>query len=144
MHCDPAYDRRDHPNWRENRSVSDVKLFKLRDLDLTPNERGIVTVPVVNRRHSTAMGAGIGVFENCSIEWTVTYDEVLFIKDGNFTLRVGGKAYRAGPGDILWIPKDTPLVYEAGERVVFFYAVHPLDMSPSTSKTIEFPTTPPE
>jgi ethanolamine utilization protein EutQ len=101
-------------------------------------------VPVVNRRVSTGMGAGIGVFENCAIEWTVTYDEVLFIKEGNFTLRVAGKAYRAGPGDILWIPKDTPLVYEAGERVVFFYAVYPVDKSPSTSKTIEFPTTAPE
>lgn len=124
--------------------MSDVKLFRQRDLDLTPNDQGIVTAPVVNRRYSTGMGAGIGVFENCRIEWTVTYDEVLFIKDGRFTLRVGGKAYRAGPGDILWIPKDTPLVYEAAERVVFFYAVYPVDKSPSTSKTIEFPATEPE
>jgi ethanolamine utilization protein EutQ (cupin superfamily) len=125
-------------------SVSDVKLFRARDLDLTPDDKGIVTAPVVNRRFSTGLGAGIGVFENCAIEWTVTYDEVLFIKDGTFTLRVGGNAYRAGPGDILWIPKDTPLVYEAKERVVFFYAVYPADKSPSTSKTIEFPTTAPE
>ncbi len=124
--------------------MSDVKLFKRLDLDLTPDAKGIVTAPVVNRRISTGLGAGIGVFENCAIEWTVTYDEVLFIQDGNFTLRVGGKAYRAGPGDILWIPKDTPLVYEAGERVVFFYAVYPVDKSPSTSKTIEFPTTAPD
>jgi ethanolamine utilization protein EutQ len=121
-----------------------VKLFRAGDLDLTPGKDGIVTVPVVNRRYSTAMGAGIGVFENCHIEWTVTYDEVLFIKDGNFTLRVGDKAYRAGPGDILWIPKDTPLVYEASERVTFFYSVHPVDKSPSTSLTTEFPTSPAE
>jgi len=129
---------------QEKDSVSDVKLFRARDLDLTPDDKGIVTAPVVNRRVSTGLGAGIGVFENCAIEWTVTYDEVLFIKDGNFTLRIDGKAYRAGPGDILWIPKDTPLVYEARERVVFFYAVYPADKSPSTSKTIEFPTTAPE
>jgi ethanolamine utilization protein EutQ len=82
-------------------TMSDIKLFRMRDLDLTPNAEGIVTAPVVNRRYSTGMGAGIGVFENCAIEWTVTYDEVLFIKDGDFTLRAGGKAYRAGPGDIL-------------------------------------------
>jgi ethanolamine utilization protein EutQ len=124
--------------------VTDVKLFRARDLDLTPNTQGIVTAPVVNRRISAGLGAGIGIFENCAIEWTVTYDEVLFIKDGNFTLRVGGKTYRAGPGDILWIPKDTPLVYEANERVVFFYAVYPADKSPSTSKTIEFPVAAPE
>lgn len=123
--------------------MSDVKLFKARDLDLTPNADGIVTAPVVNRRHSTGMGAGIGVFENCHIEWTVTYDEVLFINDGNFTLRVGDKIYRAGPGDMLWIPKDTALVYEASERVTFFYAVYPVDKSPSTSTTTDFPESPP-
>lgn len=124
--------------------MSDVKLFRMADLNLKPNDDGIVTAPVVNRRYSTGLGAGIGVFEKCEIEWTVTYDEVLFIKEGKFTLQVGDKTYRAGPGDILWIPKDTPLVYEAGERVVFFYAVYPADKSPSTSKTIEFPTTAPE
>ena len=54
----------------------DVKLFRACDLDLTPDAKGIVTAPVVNRRISTGLGAGIGVFENCDIEWTVTYDEV--------------------------------------------------------------------
>ena len=122
--------------------MSDVKLFKVRDLDLTPRD-GQAVLPVVNRSYSRELGAGIGVFESCSIEWTVSYDEVLFIKDGNFTLRVGDKAYRAGPGDILWIPKDTRLVYEAKERVTFFYAVHPVGGSPSTSKEIAFPTTGP-
>ncbi|MGH6934157.1 MAG: AraC family ligand binding domain-containing protein, partial [Dongiaceae bacterium] len=72
------------------------------------------------------------------------YDEVLFIKNGEFTLRVGDKAYHAGPGDILWIPQDTPLVYEARGRVTFFYAVCPVAGSPSTSKTTVYPTTPPE
>ena len=123
--------------------MGDVKLFRQRDLDLAPNKDGIVTAPVVNRGFSAAMGAGIGVFEQCHIEWTVTYDEVLFIKDGNFTLRVGDKAYHAGPGDILWIPRDTPLVYEARDKVTFFYAVCPVEKSPSTSMTTAYPTTPP-
>jgi ethanolamine utilization protein EutQ len=124
--------------------MTDVKLFRQRDLDLTPGQDGIVTVPVVNHGYSAAMGAGIGVFRECRIEWTVTYDEVLFIKDGNFTLRVGDKVYRAGPGDMLWIPKDTALVYEADAPVTFFYAVCPVDKSPSTSKTTAYPTSPPE
>ncbi len=120
--------------------MNDVKLFRMADLNLKPNDDGIVTAPVVNRRYSTGLGAGIGVFEKCEIEWTVTYDEVLFIKEGKFTLQVGDKTYRAGPGDILWIPKDTPLVYEARGKVVFFYAVWPVDKSPSTSQTTEYPT----
>ena len=122
--------------------MSDVKHFRMSDLDLTPNEDG-PTVPVVNAGYSRGLGAGIGVFENISMPWTVAYDEVLFIKDGRLTLRVGGKAFLAGPGDILWIPKDTPVIYEAKERVTFFYAVHPVGASPSTSETRAYPTTAP-
>jgi ethanolamine utilization protein EutQ (cupin superfamily) len=122
--------------------MTDVKLFKIADLDLTPTEDG-PTVPVVNAGYSKELGAGIGVFENCSVPWTVTYDEVLFIKEGDFTLRVGDKAFHAGPGDILWIPKNTALIYEAKGRVTFFYAVHPVGSSPSTSQSASYPTSPP-
>jgi len=122
--------------------MADVKHFKIADLDLTPTEDG-PTVPVVNAGYSKELGAGIGVFENCSVPWTVTYDEVLFIKEGNFTLRVGDKVFHAGPGDILWIAKNTALIYEAKGRVTFFYAVHPVGLSPSTSQTTAYPSAPP-
>ena len=119
--------------------MADVKLFRKADLDLTPKD-GEAVVGVVNTSFSDTMGAGIGAFEDCAIEWTVTYDEILFITEGTLTLRVGEKAYEAGPGDILWIPKGTSLVYEAKERVTFFYAVHPVHKSPSTDKPLTYPT----
>ena len=123
--------------------MADVKLFRKADQDFTLNDAGAGVLALVNAGFSDAMGAGIGVFEDCAIEWTVTYDELLFIHEGNFTLRVGDAAYHAGPGDTLWIPKDTPLVYEAKEKVTFFYAVHPAGASPSASKTTAYPTAPP-
>jgi hypothetical protein len=51
--------------------------------------------------------------------------------------------FHAGPGDILWIPKNTALIYEAKGRVTFFYEVHPVGLSPSTSQTTPYPTSPP-
>ncbi len=119
--------------------MAGVKLFRKADQDLTPNERGGAVRGLINPTISDAMGGGIGTFEDCANAWTVTYDEVLFIMEGELTLRVGDNAYRAGPGDVLWIPKDTALVYEAGEKVTFFYAVCPVDKSPSTSKPIDYP-----
>ena len=116
-----------------------VKLFKRADQDFTPSD-GAAVLGLVNSSYSGALGAGIGTFEDCSIEWTVSYDEVLFIMAGQFILRVGDDTWRAGPGDVLWIPKDTAVVYEAGEKVTFFYAVCPVDESPSTSKPIAYPS----
>ena len=119
-----------------------VKLFRKADQDFTPSDGG-AALGLVNTSYSEALGAGIGTFEDCAMEWTVTYDEVLFITEGELTLRVGGDAYRAGPGDVLLIPKDTALVYEAGEKVTYFYAVCPVEKSPSTNQPIDYPTAPP-
>ena len=123
--------------------MADVKLFRQQDQKFDI-EYGAAVLALVNAGNSPAMGAGIGVFEDCRIEWTVTYDEVLFIHDGKFRLRVGGAVYHAGPGDVLWIPANTPLVYEADAPVTFFYAVYPASKSPSASQKRDYPTAPPQ
>lgn len=123
--------------------MAGVKLFHKADQDLKPNERGVVVQGLVNVAFSERLGAGIGVFENCAVEWTVTYDEVLFILEGKFCLRVGEDVYHSGPGDTLWIPSGKSLVYEADAPVTFFYAVSPVELSPSTGKASAHPTAPP-
>jgi len=75
---------------------------------------------------SRSMGAGIATFDACSIEWTVLYDEVIVVLEGRFRLRLGADIVEGGPGDVIWIPENTPLRYE-GERAVVFYALHPVD-----------------
>ena len=83
------------------------------------------TIGLVNVSFSDKLGAGIGVFEDCSIPWHITYDEVINILEGQFKLQVGDKIYEAGPGDVLWVPRNTDIVYIAQERVTFFYSVLP-------------------
>lgn len=118
-----------------------VKLFRKADQDLAPGENGAAVRGLVNTAFSPRMGAGIGVFENCAMEWTVTYDEVLFILDGQFRLQTREGTYRAGPGDTLWIPEGTWVVYEADAPVTFFYAVCPVSGSPTTSVAQAYPET---
>ena len=117
--------------------MSETKLFRKDDLDLEP-VNGMKTIGLVNVSFSEELGAGIGVFEDCSIPWHITYDEVIYILDGQFTLRVGDKVFEGGPGDVLWVPRNTRIVYEAQERVTFFYAVLPAGKAPSTAKRIDY------
>ncbi len=112
--------------------MAEVKLFRKSDQDLVPNASGAAVQGLVNTSFSTRLGAGIGVFENCEMEWTVTYDEVLFILDGEFQLKTKDGTFHAGPGDTLWIPEGTWLIYIAAAPVTFFYAVAPVDGSPTT------------
>lgn len=78
---------------------------------------------------SHSMGAGIAMFDGCSIEWTVLYDEVIVVLEGTFRLRIGEKAEQtieASPGDVIWLPENTPLRYE-GDGAKVFYALYPVD-----------------
>ncbi len=81
-------------------------------------------IGVATSRH---MGAGIEVLENVTIDWTVTYDEVLFIHSGLLTVEWEGVRYDCVPGDIVWLPEGTSLRYIAEGRAEYFYALYPVD-----------------
>jgi ethanolamine utilization protein EutQ len=123
--------------------MAGVKLFRKADQDLTPGPSGAAVQGLVNTSFSPRLGAGIGVFRECAMEWTVTYDEVLFILEGEFQLKTHEGTFHAGPGDTLWIPEGTWLVYIAHQPVTFFYALAPPDRSPSTQIAVAHPTAAP-
>lgn len=84
---------------------------------------------LIGPEQSKTMGAGIAVFDGCSVEWTLLYDEAVVVLEGTFRLRYGPgykKVLEAGPGDVVWLPDKTPLKYE-GEGAKIFYTVYPVD-----------------
>ena len=81
---------------------------------------------LVGPEMSKTMGAGIATFDGCSIEWTVLYDEVVVVLEGTFRLVVGSETYSCAPGDVIWIPENTPLKYE-GDKAKVFYTLYPVD-----------------
>ena len=125
--------------------MSTGRLFKRGDQDFTPKEgRTAAVLAMVNAGNSTTMGGGLGVFRaGTDVDWTVTYDEFLFIHEGEIQLKIRDQIYDAGPGDTLWIPADTPLSYIAERDVWFFFSVYPAVNSPSASQAIDYPEAPP-
>ena len=83
---------------------------------------------------SKTMGVGIARFDNCSIAWTVLYDEVIVTLEGNFRLRVGDEVFSTSPGDVLWVPRNTELAYE-GDGATVFYALDPVDWKTRATKS---------
>ena len=63
--------------------------------------------------------------ENIAYDWTVTYDEVLYVLEGELRVTVGDEAFDCEPGDFLWLPKGTALNYAADSRAVALFAVAP-------------------
>lgn len=106
--------------------------FKADDITFTPfgGPPGTARIArLVTDEVSKTMGAGIAIFDGCSIEWTVLYDEAIVVLEGTFRLRLGkgySQVIEAKPGDVIWIPEGTPLKYE-GEGARVFYTLDPVD-----------------
>ncbi|WP_339672242.1 cupin domain-containing protein [Dasania marina] len=125
--------------------MNSVKLFKKVSLDFTADSYKSSIKGLINVGNSASLGAGVGVlYSGCNMLWRVTYDEVIFVHEGDFEIIVNDKSYPAESGDVLWIPANTELTYMANEDVMFFYAVYPADKSPSTNVAINYPETSPE
>jgi ethanolamine utilization protein EutQ len=131
--------------------MSGVKLFRREDqdfnynVDMSVNQEPYSILAFANAGNSDSLGGEFGVFgAGSNVEWTVTYDELLFIHSGQFQLKVGDEVFHAVPGDTLWIPKDRSLTYIAEVDVWFFFAVYPLSKSPSASQSKAYPESPPK
>lgn len=82
---------------------------------------------LVTPEFSETLGGGIVIFEKCSYEWTVTYDEILYVLDGQLRVIVAGENFDCDTGDAIWLPRDSPLIYETEGKAVCFYAIYPGD-----------------
>ena len=109
--------------------MSGIKHFKRADLSFEAygGPPGKATIArLVGPGLSKTMGVGIATFDGCSIEWTVLYDEMIVVLEGLFRLRAGQEVFEGRPGDVIWIPERTPIVYE-GESATVCYALYPVD-----------------
>lgn len=72
----------------------------------------------------TKLGTGFGRFTDAEIPWTVQYDEVILVLEGEITVRTEAGDLTAGPRDCIWLPAGTDLTYIAKSALVF-YAIEP-------------------
>jgi len=110
--------------------MSDVKLIAPaeRKFEQIGGEAGDIRVGRdVAGDSSTTIGAGVVVFEKCSMEWTVLYDEYFYCLEGSLTIKTKQDTFVMQPGYGLWLPKGTWLIYEAKDRAKVVFAIYPVD-----------------
>ena len=111
--------------------MSGARVFHRKDMLLTEavTPTGNTSIArLINSSISQHIGAGIEYLENVTIDWTVTYDEVLFILEGSLTIEFAeDERHVCNTGDIVWLPRGTHLKYIAKDRAGYFYALYPVD-----------------
>ena len=80
---------------------------------------------VVTSADSSPMAAGYMAMEKGEFPWTLTYDEVDIVLEGELVIRRGGQTARGGPGDVIFIPKGSSITFGTPSRVRFIYVAYP-------------------
>lgn len=90
-----------------------TKGFTLLHRDVTPalSDTMVCGVVVHHKRHA----------------WTIRYDEYYYLLEGRLTIHVGRKRYAMRPGDSIWLPENTALIYDPRPTAKVVYGVYPID-----------------
>ncbi len=114
-------------------SKSQPRVMEWAKLDFKPRfEHGeqAQAAPLCGTDDGSKLGAGFGRLTNASFPWTVHYDEVILVLEGQVTVKTSAGDQVAGPRDTIWLPAGTEVVYEA-EDALIFYAIQPADWAQS-------------
>ena len=90
-------------------------------------EGGTFIKPFVNTKMGASMTGGVNILNNVSVPRDLTCDELIFCHQGTFHLVVDGQDYVLNPGDLMYVPKDNHVKYEAAQKCVIFYAAYPVN-----------------
>ncbi|WP_102401200.1 cupin domain-containing protein [Haloimpatiens massiliensis] len=79
---------------------------------------------LVNKEESK-MSAGFLIIENSKFDWELTYEEIDYVIEGTLTVEVNGKTYTAYPGDVLFVPSGSKVVWGSPDKARVFYTTYP-------------------
>ena len=84
---------------------------------------------VVTQADGSPMAAGYMALDQGEFPWTLTYDEVDVVLEGELVIRRGSEVARGGPGDVIFIPKGSKITFGTPSRVRFIYIAYPANWS---------------
>ena len=91
-------------------------------------EGGTYIKPMVTAKNSeSTMAGGINFLNKVSVPFDIPCDELIVGYEGNLRLTCDGESYEIGPGDMMFVPKDNHIAYEADGECTIFYAAYPVN-----------------
>jgi ethanolamine utilization protein EutQ len=116
------------------------RVLLLREGD-TPYE-GLDGVPgmelarVITTPATTSLGGGFSRFTGEAVlaDWTLRYDEVFYVIEGELVIESGRETIHGGPGEVILIPAGATVTYRAGPGTKVFFVLHPRDWAERSSE----------
>ena len=80
---------------------------------------------LVTDQDGSSMAAGFMQWENAFFPWTLNYDEIDMVLEGELHVRHEGETLIAKAGDVMFIPKGSSIEFGTPTRVRFLYVAWP-------------------
>lgn len=80
---------------------------------------------LVTEQDGSSMAAGFMQWENAFFPWTLNYDEVDMVLEGELHVRHEGETMIAKAGDVMFIPKGSSIEFGTPSTVRFLYVAWP-------------------
>ena len=89
------------------------------------SEMNVRLKDVITGVDGSSMAAGYMALEKGEFPWTLTYDEVDVVLEGELVITRDGKSAHARVGDTIFIPKGSSITFGTPEHVRFIYVAFP-------------------
>ena len=111
-----------------------LKVVKMSNVQVEPFLEGRTTPgtnvwlkDVVVTQDRSPMGAGYMSLDKGEMAWTLTYDEIDIVLEGELVITRGNEQVRGKTGDVIYIPKGSSITFGTPNWTRFVYVVFPVN-----------------
>jgi ethanolamine utilization protein EutQ len=117
-----------------NPNLPPLKVVRMSNVQVEPFLEGKTTPgtnvwlkDVVVTQDRSPMGAGYMSLDKGEMQWTLTYDEVDIVLEGELVITRGNEQVRGKTGDVIYIPKGSSITFGTPNWTRFVYVVFPVN-----------------
>jgi len=131
-HIVPMLFREDRPPAIQN--LPPLKVVRLANVQVDAFLEGKTTPgmnvwlkDVVLTQDRSPMGAGYMSLDKGEMQWTLTYDEIDIVLEGELVITRGSEQVRGKTGDVIYIPKGSSITFGTPNWTRFVYVTFPVN-----------------
>ena len=105
----------------------DYRMAESDRLDTGNPSARVYTHDLLTLEQSPRLGVGLMTMERCDFAWTLGYDEVDLVLEGELTIRTAQGEQTARAGEGVFIPRGTQIHFCTPSHARFLYVTYPAD-----------------
>lgn len=110
--------------------ASGVISCRINDIKPEPFDTGVegdkvLLKDVYSLEQSKNLGCGIMEMEETTFDWTLNYDEIDYVIEGELSVIIDGEMVTAKAGEIILIPANSTIKFHVPNYAKFMYVTYP-------------------